>query len=62
MGFFDFVESVAKVSVRTAILPVAVVKDVVTMGGALTDEPSATVQNISKTVDDIERLPNKLDK
>ena len=38
MGLFDFVETVARVAVRTAILPIAVAKDVVTMGGALTDE------------------------
>jgi hypothetical protein len=62
MGLFDFVNSVAKVAVRTAILPVAVAKDVVTMGGALIDEPSATINNISKSVNDIENLPDKLEK
>jgi hypothetical protein len=32
------------------------------MGGALTDEPSATITNIAKSVDDVEKLPDKLDK
>jgi len=62
MGLFDFAESLVKVAVRTAILPVAVVKDVVTMGGALTDEPCATLKNISKSVSDVEKLPESLDK
>jgi len=62
MGLFDFVESVAKIVVRTAVLPVAVVKDVVTMGGTLTDEKSAIVKNVSKTIDDVEKLPDTIDK
>lgn len=60
MGLFDFVETVARVAVRTAILPIAVAKDVVTMGGALTDEECATAKNICDTVKDLSDLPDKI--
>lgn len=34
--------------VNVAVLPVAVVKDVVTLGGLLTDERSATVKHVDR--------------
>lgn len=62
MGLLDFAGALAKVAVRTAILPVAIVKDVATMGGAITDEPCATAENISKSLKELEELPEQLDK
>jgi len=54
MGLFDFGSQVSKVAVRTAILPVSIAKDVVTMGGALTDEPEpATSDQLKKLLRDI---------
>jgi hypothetical protein len=61
MGLLDLAKSLTKITIRTAILPVAIVKDVVTMGGAITNEPSAVAKNISKTVEDLENLPEKID-
>lgn len=40
--------------VNTALLPVAVVKDVATLGGNLTDERSATLEAIERLKDEAE--------
>lgn len=43
---------VIRTIVNTALLPVAVAKDMVTLGGIITDEPSATKQAIERLKDE----------
>ena len=53
MGFMKLLEATVKTVV---VLPVAAVKDVVTLGGALTDEESAikkTARSINRDIDSI---------
>ena len=45
--------SLLEVTADIITLPVAVIKDTVTMGGALTDEEAATPEVLKKLVDDI---------
>lgn len=45
MGIFG---AIVRTAVNVATTPLAVVKDVVTLGGELTDEESATKQHIEK--------------
>ncbi len=43
-----------KVAIDTTVrLPVAVVKDVATLGGAIIDEDSAIVKTVKKTTEDV---------
>jgi len=53
MGLFDALGSLA---VHTLTSPLDVVKDVVTMGGAITDEESAIVKKLRKISDDIDEV------
>lgn len=51
MSMFDILESVTKVAVNVVTLPVSVVADVVTMGGAMTDKDKPyTAETISDLV------------
>lgn len=52
MGFLG---KLVKGVLDTALLPLDVAKDVVTMGGALTDEKPATLQRAEKIVKDVEQ-------
>jgi len=53
---------VFKTVVHTATAPVDVVKDVVTLGGALTDEDEPyTRKKLSKILDDVEELSDEID-
>lgn len=62
MGLLDFGSTILKTAVRAATLPVSVAKDVVTMGGALTDEDEpATSKQLKKIIRDVESLPDSLD-
>ena len=63
MSLFDLVSDLAKIAVRTGIcLPVAVAKDVVNWFDPYNNDESSTVKNLSKTVEEIEQLPNRLTK
>lgn len=53
MGLFDALKKVGSAAVQTALLPVDVARDTVTLGGALTDEyESATVRRARKIARD----------
>lgn len=41
------------VAINVVKVPVAVVKDVVTLGGAATDEPAATPEALDDLIDDL---------
>jgi len=45
MGLFG---AIVRTAVNAVILPVAAVKDVVTLGGVITDEPSAFVKAVER--------------
>lgn len=53
MGLFD---ALLKTTIHLATSPLDVVKDVVTLGGAITDEPSAIARKIEWLGDDIDEL------
>jgi hypothetical protein len=45
-----------KLTINTATLPLNVAKDIVTFGGAITEEESSTLKKLRKLSDDIEEL------
>lgn len=45
---------IVRTIVNTAVLPVAVVKDVVTLGGCLTDQRSSIAKQLEKIKDEAE--------
>lgn len=53
MGFFG---NVFKLATDIVVAPIAVAKDVVTLGGALTDEEAATPQKLGDIAEDIQDL------
>jgi len=63
MGLFDFLEKVTKATVQVAVLPIDIVKDVATMGGAIIDEDEPytwkrlkdIAQTIEKGIDEIDK-------
>ena len=57
MGILD---SLLKTAVEVVTLPVAIAKDVVTLGGALIDEESATVEKAERIVKNVEEGVNSL--
>lgn len=56
MGIFDCLGKTIKAAVGVATLPIDVVKDVVTMGGVLTDKKApytaSKITDICKTIDE----------
>lgn len=56
MGLFG---SLLKLTVDVATTPVAIVKDVVTLGGSITDEKSAVKKKIEQLDEDLEDLYEK---
>jgi len=46
--------------VNTVTLPVDIVKDVVTLGGTLTEEESAVKEKLNKMVEDIKEIEKKV--
>jgi hypothetical protein len=46
MGLFDFVGDVVNIGVRTAILPLAVVKDVIDIGEATESETGKQIEKL----------------
>lgn len=57
-----FLKSLAKTLVDTALVPVDVVKDVATMGGAITDQDEPhTLKRLKKVAGDLEELPDSLE-
>jgi len=55
MGLFD---SLFTAAIHVATTPLDIVKDVVTLGGTLTDEDSAIAQKLRKLGDDAEKISN----
>lgn len=51
MGLFG---NLVKLATDVVVLPLAVAKDVVTLGGAVTDEDPATLDKLGDIVEDIE--------
>lgn len=48
MGFFDGLGKIGKAALGTALLPVDIARDAVTLGGAITDEESAIAKRLRK--------------
>ena len=61
MGIFDSLKSLTKVVVDTALLPVDVVVDVVTLGGLMTDSDSAIVERAKKIGDGLQDAYDDID-
>lgn len=59
MGLFGFIKSVAGTAVRTALLPVAVVKDIVDSTNGAVGQTN-TGEQIDKILEDTLNLPDKL--
>ena len=59
MGLFS---SILKTTIDVVTLPVSAIKDVVTLGGAVTDEDSAVKSNIEKLDDDGEKIIDSITK
>lgn len=57
MGLFG---SLLKLTLDVATAPIAVVKDVVTLGGAITDEESAIVRKARQLSNDVEDMRDDL--
>lgn len=60
MGLFDAFKKVTKAIVDTALIPVDVAVDVVTMGRALEDDEPATWERLKKIKDDLQDAYNEL--
>lgn len=61
MSFLGFFRKGALVIIDTVALPVEMVKDVVTLGGAVTGGTSATVERAKKICKHIENAYDELD-
>lgn len=61
MGIFNSLQTLTKAAVRTAILPVDIVKDVVTLGGSITDEESAVVSGIEEVSELLRKSYDEID-
>lgn len=61
MGFFDAIGKLGKAAVGVAMLPVDVVKDTVTLGGAITDEESAIAKRVRKIVRNVDEATEEID-
>ena len=60
---FGFIESLAKAATAVVTVPVAVVADVVTLGGALTDKDKPyTAEAVSDLVDNLKDATRPNDK
>ena len=60
MGLFDAFKKVTKAIVDTALIPVDVAVDVVTMGRALEDDEPATWERLNIIKDDLQDAYNQL--
>lgn len=58
MGLFDFVTDIASATVKVALTPVAVVKDVVNI--ATGEEPGATKDLLTSAGEDLEDAGNEI--
>jgi hypothetical protein len=54
-------EQLGKIAARAVTLPVSVVKDVTTLGGALTDGNLSTADHLRKLIEDIDELPESME-
>jgi len=59
MGLFG---KILKTALDVATTPIDIVKDVVTLGGAITDEESALVKKARRLSEDLEETRNEVDK
>jgi len=53
MGLFG---KLIKLAINTATTPIDIAKDVVTLGGSITDEESATLAKLRKLQEDVDDL------
>ena len=53
MGLFG---KLIKLAINTATAPIDIAKDVVTLGGSITDEESATLAKLRKLQEDVDDL------
>jgi len=58
MGFF---KKLTKGVIDTALLPLDIVRDTLTLGGAITDEEPATKDRLKKVLKDLEDTYDSLD-
>jgi hypothetical protein len=61
MSILDVFGSVAKVVVRTVILPVAIVSDIAKGFDPYDNSESDTLNNLSESADNLKHLPEVLD-
>ncbi len=59
MGLFG---KLLKISIDVATIPIDIVKDVATLGGAITDEESALVKKARRLKEDLEETRDEVDK
>lgn len=53
MGLFN---ALLNLSIDVIVMPIAIVKDVITLGGEITDEDSSTVQVLKNINEDINNI------
>jgi hypothetical protein len=53
---------ILKTGIDLATTPIAVVKDIATLGGAITDEPSAIVRKVRQLGNDVEEIKEEAEK
>jgi len=61
MGLFDSFTKLVKATVDTALLPVDVIKDVVTLGGAVEGKQAATPKRLEKILEDLQEAYDEID-
>lgn len=60
MGLFS---KLAKLAIHTATIPVDAVRDIVTLGGAITDKDQPyLVDKVDKMLDDVDEINDEVDK
>ena len=59
MGLFD---KLLKTTIHAATTPLDIAKDIITLGGAATDEESAIVKKINKLKEDLDETSDEIDK
>ena len=62
MGFGKFFGNILQAGAQVVALPLDVAKDVLTLGGAVIDEDSATIERLKKVKEELEDAYDELDK
>jgi hypothetical protein len=61
MGFGKFLGNLLQAGAQTIALPLDIVKDVVTMGGACTGDEPATLERLKRVKEELEDAYDELD-